>query len=49
MRVDELPHLNSEMLNSKTYPYFIDALTADNIIEVDTPEELEIWKNKSQK
>lgn len=49
MRVDELPHLNSEMLNSKTYPYFIDALVADNIIEVDTPEELEIWKNKLQK
>tara|TARA_B100001245_G_C22879431_1_gene422849 strand:- start:1174 stop:1860 length:687 start_codon:yes stop_codon:yes gene_type:complete len=44
MKVSELHKLNSEMLNSKTFPYFLDKETEANLIEIDTPEELEEWK-----
>lgn len=44
MKVEELEYLNSEMINRNTFPYFIDAETANSIIEVDTPDELAIWK-----
>jgi|TARA_B110000240_G_C13471795_1_gene441331 CMP-N-acetylneuraminic acid synthetase len=49
MKVDELKNLNSEMLNTSTYPFFIDADTANNIIEVDTPDELEEWRKIQNK
>jgi CMP-N-acetylneuraminic acid synthetase len=36
--------LNSELLCAETYPIFLDNKTADNLIEVDTPEDYEKWK-----
>jgi len=43
-RVKELPKLNSELLNSHTYPLFLSRETADKLVEVDTPEDYEKWK-----
>jgi CMP-N-acetylneuraminic acid synthetase len=36
--------LNSELLCAETYPIFLDNKTADNLIEVDTPEDYKKWK-----
>jgi CMP-N-acetylneuraminic acid synthetase len=47
MKAGELKHLNSEMINKNTFPYFIDAVIASNIIEVDTPDEFEVWKKRN--
>jgi CMP-N-acetylneuraminic acid synthetase len=43
-KVDELSSLNSELLNTRTAPIFLDAKTAENLIEMDTPEDLDRWK-----
>lgn len=43
-KADELPYLNSELLNKKTHPLFLSDNDADNLIEIDTPEDLERWK-----
>lgn len=43
-RADELPNLNSELVGPSTRPNFIDPITAANLIEVDTPEDLARWK-----
>lgn len=42
-RVRELPELNSELLNERTRPYFIDRGAFDSLIEIDTPEDYERW------
>jgi len=46
---DELAKLNQELINSKTIPLFLDDQTASNLVEVDTPEDLELWKQKMAK
>lgn len=43
-RVNEAPALNSELLNKRTYPFFLSPQTADLLIEIDTPEDYEEWK-----
>jgi hypothetical protein len=43
-KAKELEYLNSELLNSKTYPFFLSKEYAKNIIEIDTPEDFEEWK-----
>jgi CMP-N-acetylneuraminic acid synthetase len=47
----ELDKLNSELINSRTWPYFLEDETRDNLIELDTPEDYEKWiranRNKS--
>ena len=48
MRVKELGKLNSEMLNSKTFPFFLSKETEKNLIEIDTPEELKEWKKLTE-
>lgn len=45
-KVRELPNLNSELLNTGTYPLLLDRETAANLIEVDTPEDYERWKKR---
>lgn len=42
----ELPYLNNELLNSTTYPLFLSDSDADNLIEIDTPEDLVRWKDR---
>jgi len=36
--------LNSELINANTFPVFLDKKIADNLVEVDTPEDYEEWK-----
>ena len=43
-KAKELEYLNSELLNSKTYPFFLSKEYAKNLIEIDTPEDFEEWK-----
>jgi CMP-N-acetylneuraminic acid synthetase len=43
-KVAELQNLNSEMVNKKTHPVFLNKKTADQLVEVDTPEDYEKWK-----
>ena len=42
-KVDELSSLNSELLNRQTTPIFLDSKTAENLMEIDTPEDLDRW------
>jgi len=46
-KTKELENLNSELLNSDTYPFFLPDSCAKNLIEIDTPEDLKRWKDKS--
>ena len=48
-KAKELNYLNSELLNSKTYPVFLSKDYAKNLIEIDTPEDLEKWKKANSK
>ena len=43
-KAKELENLNSELLNSDTYPVFLSDNYAKNLIEIDTPEDYEKWK-----
>lgn len=43
-KVDELVSLNSELLNARTTPIFLDSETTENLVEIDTPEDLDRWK-----
>ena len=43
-KAEELEYLNSELLNSKTYPFFLSKEYAKNLIEIDTPKDFEEWK-----
>jgi hypothetical protein len=36
--------LNSELINASTFPVFLDRGVADNLVEVDTPEDYKEWK-----
>lgn len=48
-KAKELNYLNSELLNSKTYPIFLSKNHAENLIEIDAPEDLEKWKKVNVK
>lgn len=48
-KVNELKNLNNELLNSDTYPIFLSKEYAKNLIEIDTPEDLEKWKEANIK
>ena len=48
-KAKELENLNSELLNSDTYPVFLSDNCAKNLIEVDKPEDFEKWKEMSGK
>ena len=39
----EIKKLNNELLNSKTYPFFLSNEYSNNLIEIDSPEDLEKW------
>ena len=43
-KAQELNYLNNELLNSNTYPVFLSKNHAENLIEIDGPEDLEKWK-----
>jgi len=45
----ELPDLNCELINSRTYPFFLDKTTAEKLVEIDTPEDYERWKKMNKK
>ena len=45
-KVGELDGLNSELINNKTYPFFLDGDTVENLIEIDTPEDYERWSKR---
>ena len=45
-KIDELSSLNQELLNSRTVPFFLDDKMTENLIEIDTPEDLERWKQR---
>jgi CMP-N-acetylneuraminic acid synthetase len=44
LRISELPNLNSELINKKTRPVFLNRETADQLIEIDTPEDYAKWQ-----
>jgi len=44
LKVSEVPNLNSELINEKTRPIFLNRETVDQLIEIDTPEDYEKWK-----
>jgi len=46
-KVFELQHMNSELINHNTFPMFLSNETADQLMEVDTPEDYERWKRMS--
>ena len=47
-RAGEIHNLNSELLNEATYPLFLDAATERLLIEVDTPEEYQRWRDQTE-
>ena len=48
-KVSEIDKLNNELLNTETYPFFLSKEYAKNLIEIDTPEDLEKWKQANNK
>ena len=48
-KAKELENLNSELLNSDTYPVFLSDKCAKNLIEIDRPEDFEKWKEMNNK
>ncbi len=45
-KAEEISKLDNEMINSKTYPVFLDEETAENLLEMDAPSDYEKWKKK---
>jgi CMP-N-acetylneuraminic acid synthetase len=45
-QVNELPLLNSELINPSTRPIFLAEEDAENLIEVDTPQDFERWRQR---
>ena len=43
-KAGEIKKLNSELINSKTYPVFLDKDLTEKLVEIDTPEDYEKWK-----
>jgi len=48
-KAKELENLNSELLNSDTYPVFLTDNCAKNLIEIDTHKDFEKWKKLNSK
>jgi CMP-N-acetylneuraminic acid synthetase len=48
-KAKELENLNSELLNSDTYPVFLSDNYAKNLVEIDTPKDFEKWKELNGK
>ena len=48
-KAKELKNLNSELLNSETYPVFLSEEYAKNLIEIDSPADFQKWKDLSKK
>tara|TARA_B100001057_G_C22574094_1_gene842331 strand:+ start:36 stop:713 length:678 start_codon:yes stop_codon:yes gene_type:complete len=48
-KAKELKHLNSELLNTETYPVFLSNDNAKNLVEIDTPEDFKRWKKLIRK
>ena len=48
-KASEIDKLNNELLNTQTYPVFLSKEYAKNLIEIDTPEDLEKWKQVNNK
>ena len=48
-KAGEIDNLNSELINSKTHPVFLDRETTEKLVEIDTPEDYEKWKIMSKK
>jgi CMP-N-acetylneuraminic acid synthetase len=44
LRVGVLPCLNNELIAPNTHPQFLDAETAEKLVEIDTPGDLERWQ-----
>ena len=44
-----LDQLDNELMNEETYPYLLDELTREKIVEIDTPLDLEKWKDINRK
>lgn len=47
-KAGEINKLNSELVNSSTYPVFLDKKTTENLVEIDTPDDYEKWKKIKQ-
>jgi len=43
-KAGEINKLNSELVNSITYPVFLDKKTTEKLVEIDTPDDYEEWK-----
>lgn len=48
-KVSEIDKFNNELLNSETYPIFLSKEYAKNLIEIDSPEDLEKWNQVNNK
>lgn len=48
-KADEISNLDKELIGPKTVPMFLDDQTAAKLIELDTPEDLERWKQRTAK
>ncbi len=48
-KAGEIDNLNSELINSKTHPVFLDNKTTEKLVEIDTPEDYDKWKALSNK
>ena len=44
-----LDQLDDELISEKTYPYLLDEQTREEIVEIDTPIDLEKWKALNNK
>ena len=43
-KAGEIKNLNSELINSKTFPVFLKKNITEKLVEIDTPEDYEKWK-----
>jgi CMP-N-acetylneuraminic acid synthetase len=44
----EIKKLNNELLNTKTYPFFLSKEYSNNLIEIDSPEDLVKWNEANK-
>lgn len=43
-KAGEIGNLNNELISNRTYPFFLSGDTAEQLIELDTPQQYEQWK-----
>ena len=46
-RASEVPHLNSELIGVRTQPFWVSEEKARRLVEVDTPENYEQWRQSN--